>query len=280
MIASFRGESLKSRKRWANWILLGILLAWILILVYVVPYIFLSNPPKNFNSPVPASELKRSVFPENLVPSALSTTASIGAAIMIILGALSTASEYSWLTIQTILIQKPSRTAVLLGKFLALAAATILVSLVVFAAGAIASYLFVTLDHASSSWPSGLVLLKGFGTILLELAVWTGFGAFLGIAFRSTAAAIGGGLTYLFVGEGLLGGLLLRNVPIVKDLLNFLPGISADAVNSAFPTTYRNAGTSAAAISAGRGAITLLAYLVVFVAVGIVIFRDRDVGGS
>jgi ABC-2 type transport system permease protein len=280
MIASFGGESLKSRKRWANWILLGILLAWILILVYLVPYIFLSNPPKNFNSPVSASELKRSVFPENLVPSALSTTASIGAAIMIILGALSTASEYSWLTIQTILIQKPSRTAVLLGKFLALAAATILVSLVVFAAGAIASYLFVTLDHASSSWPSGLVLLKGFGTILLELAVWTGFGAFLGIAFRSTAAAIGGGLTYLFVGEGLLGGLLLRNVPIVKDLLNFLPGISADAVNSAFPTTYRSAATSAPVISAGRGAITLLAYLVLFVVVGIVIFRDRDVGGS
>ncbi len=77
MIASFRAENLKTRKRWANWIILGILLAWILILVYLVPYIFLSNPPKNFNSPVPASELKRTVFPENLVPNALSTAGSI-----------------------------------------------------------------------------------------------------------------------------------------------------------------------------------------------------------
>jgi ABC-2 type transport system permease protein len=280
MIASLRGESLKTRKRWANWILLAILLAWILILVYLIPYIFLSNPPKNFNSPVPASELKRSVFPENLVPSALSTTASIGAAIMIILGALSTASEYGWLTVQTILIQKPSRTSVLLGKFLTLAVAALVISVAVLGAGAIASSLFLTLDHASSTWPSGLVLLKGFGAVLLELAVWTGFGAFLGLAFRSTAAAIGGGLTYLFVGEGLLGGLLLRNVPIVKDLLNFLPGVSAEAVNTAFPTTYRNAGASAPVIDAGRGTITLVIYLVLFVALSIVIFRDRDVGGS
>jgi ABC-2 type transport system permease protein len=280
MIASLRGESLKNRKRWANWILLAILLAWILILVYLIPYIFLSNPPKNFNSPVPASELKRSVFAENLVPSALTTAASIGAAIMIILGALSTASEYGWLTIQTILIQKPSRTAVLVGKFLALAAAALLISLAVLGAGAIGSYLFVTIDHASSAWPSGLELLKGFGALLLELALWTGFGAFLGIAFRSTAAAIGGGLTYLFVGEGLLGGLLLRNVPIVKELLNFLPGISAGAVNAAFPTTYRNSGALRPAIDAGRGTITLLVYLAVFMVLSVVIFRRRDVGGS
>jgi ABC-2 type transport system permease protein len=280
VIASFRGESLKTRKRWANWIILGILLAWILIVVYLVPYIFLSNPPKNFNSPVPASELKRTVFPENLVPNALSTAGSIGAAIMIILGALSTASEYGWLTIQTILIQKPSRTAVVLGKFLALAAATILTALIVFAAGAISSYLFANIAGASSSWPSASVLLKGFGAALLELAVWTGFGAFLGIAFRSTAAAIGGGLTYVFVVEGLLGGLLLRNVPIIKEGLNFLPGISAEAVNAAFPTTYRNASAAVPAIDAGRGTITLLVYLVVFTVLSLLIFQRRDVGGS
>jgi ABC-type transport system involved in multi-copper enzyme maturation permease subunit len=280
VIPSFRGESLKTRKRWANWILLGILLAWIIVLVYLVPYIFLSHPPKNFNSPVPASELKRSVFPENLIPSALSTTASIGAAIMIILGALSTASEYGWLTVQTILIQKPGRTAVLLGKFLTLGVAALLIGVTVLATGAIASSLFVTIDHASSTWPSGLLLLKGIGAILLELGVWTGFGAFLGIAFRSTAAAIGGGLTYLFVGEGLLGGLLLRNVPIVKDLLNFLPGVAAEAVNTAFPTTYRSAGATPPVIDAGRGTITLLIYLVLFVVMSVVIFRDRDVGGS
>ncbi len=115
---------------------------------------------------------------------------------------------------------------------------------------------------------------------MLELAVWTGFGAFLGIAFRSTAAAIGGGLTYLFVGEGLLGGLLLRNVPIIKEGLNLLPGISAEAVNAAFPTTYRNASASVPAIDAGRGTITLLVYLAVFVILSLLIFRRRDVGGS
>src|SRR5256712_9922338 len=131
--ASRRAESLKTRKRWANWILFGILLLTLLPLVYVLTYVLLSNPPPNFRSQVPARILKREVFPENLIPNVLAFSSTIGAAIMIILGGLSTASEYGWLTIQTILIQKPSRTAVLLGKLAMLAIVTLLISVVTLA---------------------------------------------------------------------------------------------------------------------------------------------------
>src|SRR5256885_2246539 len=166
---------------------------------YVLTYITLKNPPRNFESRIPASVLKRQVFPENLLPNVLSSVSTIGAAIMIILGSLSTASEYGWLTVQTILIQKPSRTAVLLGKLAMLAIVTLLISVVTLAATALTSYLLVTIDGTSRNWPSTTVLLKGFGALWLAFAVWTAFGMFLGVAFRSTAAAIGGGLTYLFV---------------------------------------------------------------------------------
>jgi len=122
-------------------------------------------------------------------------------------------------------------------------------------------------------------MLKAFGALLLELAVWTAFGAFLGIAFRSAAAAIGGGLTYIFVGETLLGG-LLRNTPIVKEILKFLPGINGGAINAAFPVTIRDTGASTQLVSTGRGVATLLAYLVVFTVLSLLIFQRRDVGGS
>jgi ABC-type transport system involved in multi-copper enzyme maturation permease subunit len=122
-------------------------------------------------------------------------------------------------------------------------------------------------------------MLKAFGALILQLAVWTAFGAFLGIAFRSAAAAIGGGLTYLFVGEALLGG-LLRNTPVVKDVLKFLPGINSDAINASFPLTIRDAAASSQLVSAGRGVITLLVYLVAFTALSLLIFQRRDVGGS
>ena len=279
MIASFRAEKLKARKRWANWILIGILLAWILLLTYLTLFLVVTLSPKSIQGPVPAGLLKRRLFPENFVPTVLGAAGTIGAAIMLIFGALSTASEFGWLTVQTILIQKPTRAAVLLGKFLALAGATLLIAILVFGAAALASFAAVTLDGSSSSWPAWEVMLKGFGALLLQLTIWAAFGAFLGIAFRSTAAAIGGGLTYLFVGEALLGG-LLRNTPIVKDVLRFLPGINGDAINAAFPLTIRDSAGQTQLVSAGRGVITLLVYLVVFTVLSLLIFQRRDVGGS
>jgi len=279
MIASLRAEELKSRKRWANWILFGILLLTLLLFGYVLTYFVLKHPPRNFQSRVPASVLIREVFPENLLPNLLSSTSTIGAAIMIILGGLSTASEYGWLTVQTILIQKPSRTAVLSGKLVNLAIMTLLIAVVALAGGALTSYLLVTIDGSSSSWPSATTLLKGFGVLWLELAVWTAFGMFLGVAFRSTAAAIGGGLTYLFVGEALIGQ-LLRDTTGVKEILRFLPGVNAGAVNASFGLTFRNPNTTSQLVDATRGTITLLIYLVLFAVLALLIFGRRDVGGS
>jgi ABC-type transport system involved in multi-copper enzyme maturation permease subunit len=279
VIASFRAENLKTRKRWANWILIAILLAWILVLTYLVLFLVVTLSPKSIQGPVPASVLKRRLFPENFVPTVLGAGASIGAAITLIFGALSTASEFGWLTVQTILIQKPRRNAVLLGKFLTLAVATLLVTIVMFAAAALASYVAVTLDGSSSSWPSWDVMLKAFGALLLQLGVWMAFGAFLGIAFRSAAAAIGGGLTYFFVGEALLAN-LLRNTPVVKEGLKLLPGINAGAINAGFPVTIRDSAAQTPLVGPGRGVLTLLAYLVLFIGLSLLIFRNRDVGGS
>jgi ABC-2 type transport system permease protein len=279
MIASLRAENLKTRKRWANWILFAILLAWIILLVYLTFYLVIRLNPQSIQGPVPASLLKRRLFPENYVPSVLNTGESIGAAIMLIFGALSTASEYGWLTVQTILIQKPTRAAVLGGKLLANGITIVLVGLAMFAVTALAAYVVATVDSSSSAWPTWDVTLKGFGALLLQLAVWTWFGAFLGIAFRSAAAAIGGGLVYLFVVEALLGG-LLRNTPIVKEILKLLPGINGSAMDAAFKLTVRESGATAQLVSAGHGVVTLLIYLAVFTLLSLLIFQRRDVGGS
>jgi ABC-2 type transport system permease protein len=279
MIASLRAESLKTRKRWANWILFAILLAWIVLLTYLTLYLVVRLSPHSIEGPVPASVLKRRLFPENYVPSVLNAASSIGAAILLIFGALSTASEYGWLTVQTILIQKPTRSAVLGGKLLVAGITSVLFSLALLGVAALASYVVVTIDNSSSSWPAWEVTVKAFGALVLELAVWTSLGAFLGIAFRSAAAAIGGGLVYLFVVEALLGG-LFRTTPIVKEILKFLPGVNAGAINATFPVTIRDSTATAQLVGAGRGVITLLLYLAVFTISSLLIFQQRDVGGS
>jgi ABC-2 type transport system permease protein len=279
MIASLRAENLKIRKRWANWILVAILLAWIVLLTYLTLYLVVRLSPHSIQGPVPASVLKRRLFPENFVPTLLNAAESIGAAIMLIFGALSTASEYGWLTAQTILIQKPTRSAVLGGKLLGIGITTVLVSLAMLGITALASYVVVTVDNSSSAWPSWEVTLKAFGALVLELAVWTSLGAFLGIAFRSAAAAIGGGLVYLFVVETLLGN-LFRTTPVVKEILKFLPGVNAGAINTTFPLTIRQPDVTTQLVGAGRGVVTLLLYLAIFTVSSLLIFRERDVGGS
>jgi ABC-type transport system involved in multi-copper enzyme maturation permease subunit len=279
MIASLRAENLKTRKRWANWILFGILLAWIVLLTYLTFYLVVRLSPHSIQGPVPASVLKRRLFPENYLPSVLTAAASIGAAILLIFGALSTASEYGWLTVQTILIQKPTRSAVLGGKLLGIWITTVLVSLALLAITALTSYVVVTIDNSASSWPSWEVTLKAFGALVLQLAVWTSLGAFVGIAFRSAAAAIGGGLVYLFVVEALLGS-LFRNTPVVKEILKFLPGVNAGAINATFPVTIRDASATTQLVGAGRGVITLVIWLALFTIGSLLIFQRRDVGGS
>ena len=278
MIASLRAENLKIRKRWANWILLAILLAWIVLLSYLTFYLVVRLSPHSIQGPVPASVLKRRLFPENYVPTVLMAAESIGAAIMLIFGALNTASEYGWLTVQTILIQKPTRSAVLGGKLLGIGISTVLVSLALLAITALSSYVVVTVDNSSSAWPSWEVTLKAFGALVLELTVWALLGALVGVAFRSAAAAIGGGLVYLFVVEALLGS-LFRTTPVVKEILKFLPGVNSNAINSTFPATFRDS-TATALVGAGRGVVTLLLYLAIFTISSLLIFRERDVGGS
>jgi ABC-2 type transport system permease protein len=279
MIASLRAESLKTRKRWANWILFAILLAWIVLLSYLTFYLVVRLSPHSIQGPVPASVLKRRLFPENYVPTVLNAAESIGAAIMLIFGALSTASEYGWLTVQTILIQRPTRSAVLGGKLLGVGITTVVVSLALIGVTALASYVVVTIDNSSSAWPSWQVTLKAFGALVLELAVWASLGAFIGIAFRSAAAAIGGGLVYLFVVEALLGS-LFRTAPVVKEILKFLPGVNGGAINATFPATFRDTAATTQTVGAGRGVVTLLLYLAIFTISSLLIFRERDVGGS
>ena len=281
MIASLRADTLKARKRTANWILVGILAAWLVLLSYVLRYFVFKHPPQGFRSEVPPSVLIGLVFPVNVIPTVLSVLGTIGAAIMLIMGALSTASEYGWSTVQTILVQKPGRGAVLGGKIIALAAASLIVTLVLFLIGAAASLILAEVDGQPVHWAAASDFVRAIGTAWLVLGVYTAFGMALGVVFRSAAAAIGGGLTYVFVVEAVLGN-LLANTGGVKEVLKFLPGTNVAGLTRTFPfspvSITRGAGGGPTLVSGTRGLITLAVYMVAFVLISLLVFARRDVG--
>jgi ABC-2 type transport system permease protein len=278
MIGSLNADLLKIYKRSSNWILLGILLAFVVFILYVAEYLVYKNPPAGFRTgTVPTSLLITETFPQNLIPHLMSGISTIGAAIVLCIGALSTASEYNWITVQTILVQGPNRRAVLGGKFIALAIVSLIVTLSLFVAAALTSLILVSFNGSPAFWPSTPDLLRGFAAAWCILGVYTAFGMVLGVLLRSPAAAIGGGITYVFVVEGLLTE-LLANTGIVKEILRFLPGVAATGVTRVFPYTFVGLAQAPALVDGTRGSIMLLAWMVVCVVVGLAVFQRRDVG--
>jgi ABC-type transport system involved in multi-copper enzyme maturation permease subunit len=277
MIASFRAEWLKFRTRPANWVLVLILVGTLLAFSYILTYLISTHPPQGFRTEggLPPSVLKRMAFPENLLSTVLADTSGLGVAIVLIMGALSVGNEYSWLTWQTILVQRPARLAVFLGKLLLLILVTLVLVLAMFGAAALTSLVLVQIDGSTSSFASWANILRAIGAAWLVLATWTAFGLVLAVLFRGVAGSIGAGLVYVFVVEGLIAG-LLRGVPGLKEVLRVLPGVNGGGIVAAFRGGVPQRGVPAPLVSAGRGALTVAIYLLVFSVVAALIVRRRD----
>src|SRR4030095_5652725 len=79
--------------------------------------------------------------------------------------------------------------------------------LVVFAIGAVASSAIGLREGADIAWPSAWDVVRAFGAGWLSLAAWAALGALLAVASRGTSLAIGIGILYALVIEGLLSAL-------------------------------------------------------------------------
>ena len=277
MIASLRAEWLKFRKRPANWVMVLILVGTLLAFSYILTYAILTHPPPGFNTEggPPPNVLKRIAFPENLLSTVLADVNRLGIAIVLIMGALSAGNEYSWLTWQTILVQRPARLEVFLGKLLLLILVALVLALAMFGAAALTSLVLVQIDGSTSSFAPLANILKAIGAAWLILATWTAFGLVLAVLFRGVAGSIGAGLVYVFVVEGLIAG-LLRGVPGLKEVLPILPGVNGGGIGAAFRGSIPQRGVPAPLVSAGRSALTVAIYLLVFSVVSALIVRRRD----
>jgi ABC-type transport system involved in multi-copper enzyme maturation permease subunit len=272
--SSLSAELLVLRKRSATWILLGLWAALALAFAYVVPYLqHLDDPSRQ-----PLAD----VLPERLVGTLMGGFPFFGGVLALMLGVLSVGSDYGWGTLRTLLTQRPGRLQVLGAKLLALALALVPFVLVVFAVGALTSYGIALREGAAVDWPSAGLLLRGLGAGWLILLVWAALGVLLAIVARGTGLAIGIGILYALVIEGLLSalaseiGMLDRLVEafvranaysLVADL-----GLSLDDAGDRGPGSF-----SGPFVGPVQALLVLLAYLVTFVAAAGWLLRRRDV---
>ena len=266
-------ELLLLRKRPATWILLGIWTFLGIFFAYVIPYAL---------DPEDAPGGVGRFLPESLVANLISGFPFFGGVFALMLGVFALGSEYGWDTLKTLFTQRPGRLRVLAGKLIALALILIPFVLALFAAGAVASVVIARIEDAPVHWPSLWLLVRAVGAGWLILAAWAALGVLLGVLTRGTSLAIGIGILYALVVEGLLSA-FADSVSVLEPLTGvFLRangyslatalGASVDTIGDNGPGSF-----SGPFVGGGQALLVLLALIAAFVAACGLLLRRRDV---
>jgi ABC-2 type transport system permease protein len=273
MTRNVTAELLVLRKRAATWILLGIWTFLGIFFAYVIPY---ALDPED--SPVGLDQFLPASFAGNL----LEGFPFFGGVFALMLGVFAFGSEFGWGTLKTLFTQRPGRLRVFAAKLAALGIVLVPFVLALFAAGAVASYVIAQIEDAPVSWPSAWLLVRAMGAGWLILAVWAALGVLLGVVTRGTSLAIGVGILYSLVIEGLLSA-FADSVSVLEPLTNvFLRangyslatalGASVDSIESSGPGSY-----SGPFVGTAQALAVLVALIAAFVALSGLLLRRRDV---
>src|SRR4030081_1062798 len=252
MIASFRAEFRKLWQRPAVLMLGGILLVLVVLFGYAVEWIQYATASASFRSGgLTAAQLKDGLYPAAFVKVvANGGVSALGPALVVVLGALAVGREYGWGTLKTVFSQRPGRIQVLAGQFAALALIVAVLVLAMYGLAAASSFVIVSLDGKPVVWPAAVDILKALGASWLVFECWTLFGALLAYLFRQSALAIGLGLAYMLIIEGLVFGLLGGfNLSWLTTLEKFFIGQNATALGLSFGQAVQAARGGGPAVS-------------------------------
>ena len=274
MIGSVSAELLVIRKRTSTWILLGVWSVLALLFSYVVPYITYLNGASR--------EPLGNLLPGHLVGSLMGGFPFFGGVFALQLGVLAFGSEYGWGTLKTLFTQRPGRLRVFAAKLLALAVTLVPFVLVVFALGALATTAISLREGADTAGPSASLVVRGLGTGWLILAVWAALGVLLAVLSRGTSLAVGIGILYALVIEGLLSA-LASEVSFLDRLVQFFLranayslvarlGVSAEQAADNGPGSF-----SGPFVSGGQALLVLASYLALLLVASAWLLRRRDV---
>jgi ABC-2 type transport system permease protein len=285
VLASLRWESFKLYRRPAVWVCIGLLLALAIGLGYLAFYLVYTYAPTGPNSGLPRGvtlkDFKIALYPGDFVKYTLSTWDTLGGVFALILGVLSQGSEYGWGTIKTLYTQHPGRIAMLAGKLGALSLAVLILVLGLFGVDLASSYVVAFIDGKSTDLPATIDIVKGLGAGWLIFEFWAIFGFTLATLFRQSALAIGLGLAYAIVIEGIIFRLVGNfGGDTIKQVLSYFPVANTGYLSQSFGAAVPEALARTIAkpfADANHAVVVLLVYMVVFVVGSAVLVRARDI---
>lgn len=261
------------RRRPGLWALAAVWAAEILVFAYAVIYaVWLGTA-----SSLPAGEaasLLESVLPAGLDTHVLRAYATYYGPVALILGALLSSGDYRWGTLRTILSRQGDRAMLLLGRSIAMAAATGLLALMTLVLSAVCSTVIAAVEGQAFSAPTAGDLLRSLGGLWLASTAYASAGFALGMLTRGVAPAIGIGLVWTWAVENVIG-LAAGALPLFETIRQLTLSGSTDALAASLGANTFSFGGS---LPGGpMAAAVLTAYIAISLAVSLAVFRRRDV---
>jgi ABC-type transport system involved in multi-copper enzyme maturation permease subunit len=274
MIGSITSEWRKLRQRPA-YLVGAALVVGIMVLVYSVNYYQFTWP--SAANAAQAAINKQTLYPADFVLNVINASFPLGAALAIVLGALTSGAEYGWGTLKTLLTQQPGRLTGLAGRLVAMGIWLGLLSVTLYAVGALCSLVVALVDGHAVIWPSTLVIAQALGATWLILGCYSLFGLALGFAFRQAAAAIGLGIIYLVLIQTLVVRFLTGLGSAYQWVAKVFDGESAGSLVQSFGTAIPDPHAPSPLMSGNEAVLVLAVYAVGFAIVSAALLWRRDV---
>lgn len=264
------------RKRTSTWTLLAIWLAMSITFSYIFPYIvYRSGSASDFGENL-----------ETMLPRQMLDTMSIGlpffgGAILLILGVISVGSEFGWGMWKTLFTQRPGRGRIFAAKMAALGVMVVPFLVSVLVLGAASSAVIAAVEGAPMDWPGMTAIARGLLGGWLILAVWTAAGVMLATVTQGTGVAIGIGILWALVVEGLVG-VFAGGISWLSWLVDLLLRSNGYSLVRAMFAGAEGQGDGPGAfsgpyVSGTQAMLVLLGYLVLFLGIPYLLLRRRDV---
>lgn len=280
---AFSGELFKTARRPAVWVCVIALLAVAVTIGYFIPWLVYSHPPPGASQGLPKgttlADFKVTLYPLNFVRQTLQQWGVLGGVFALILGVLLQGSEYGWATIKTLYTQRDGRLVMLAGKLGALAVVILVLVIALFAVDAAASSAVAVIDGKSLSYPDVETMIRGLAAIYLIYGFWALFGFALATLFKQSAMAIGLGLAYALVIEGIIFGVIgALGGDWVKKVQEWFPIANTGYLTDSFgQARIRDLPTTQPYADATHAVAVLFFYVIAFVAISAYTLKRRDV---
>lgn len=282
-------ENTKLTRRAMLWIEVGLLalltVGMVLLMYAVYSGPMQADPAAQQDQDIQAMFAQYVTWPGALLQMlSLAGSSGLGGLMLIVLVGAVAAQEYTWRTLHVLVSRGVPRTALLAAKFLVLLVPVALFVLVPLLAGAPLTALFTVLIRGGIDLAQidfGQLALAGLRT-MFTLLPYAALTFMLAVVTRSTVAAIGGGLAYALLLEGLVMQILSLIGGVFGEVWKYLPaGLSASVLTLNHVTAESGItvnGQSAAMqiLDPNPAAVGIALYVLVFFGVALWAFRRQD----